>query len=195
MNLTRSLAKIALGDFVMALAYAQWVVPQRLINGGVTSLALILTQSGYGNVPLWTNVLTIGLLIACWKWLGRENLLKSAFSSIAYILSFDLCAMFHLQYPAILWLDLPLASLAIAFGYYCCLSEGASTVGVDVIALIWVKFHPHMSVAALIRDLNLIVLMLGALVLGWRSVLLGVVFSVLYTVILNRLLKEQRLCA
>lgn len=58
-------------------------------------------------------------------------------------------------------IDFLLACLLISFGYYCCLSEGSSTVGVDVIALVLYQKNPQRNLAKIIRHLNLSVLVLG----------------------------------
>lgn len=92
--------------------------------------------------------------------------------------------------------DFLLACLLIALGYYCCLSEGSSTVGVDVIALILYQKKPQRNLAKMIRQLNVAVLLLGFFTYGLFSVTIGLVFSVIYAWFLDRFLvlgeKRQR---
>ena len=85
-------------------------------------------------------------------------------------------------------LDFMLACIVIAFGYYCCLSEGSTTVGVDVIALIIHQKHPKIEVAKMIRYLNIAVLILGLMAYGVPSVIIGFLFSVVYTWFLGKFL-------
>ncbi|HIZ53733.1 MAG TPA: hypothetical protein IAA20_07325 [Candidatus Enterococcus avicola] len=40
----KSLIKIILGNALLALAYAKWMVPYTIINGGVTSLSLVVQK-------------------------------------------------------------------------------------------------------------------------------------------------------
>ena len=47
-------------------------------------------------------------------------------------------------------IDFLLACLLISFGYYCCLAEGSSTVGVDVIALVLYQKNPQRNLAKII---------------------------------------------
>lgn len=61
----KSLLKIAFGNLVMGLAYAKWMVPNKIINGGVTSLALLANKVTHLSITFWTNSITGLLLIAC----------------------------------------------------------------------------------------------------------------------------------
>ncbi|WP_125768869.1 YitT family protein [Lapidilactobacillus wuchangensis] len=189
-RLLRSLFKILLGNLVMSFAYAKWMVPHQIINGGVTSIALILQRTTHLSVTLWTNLLTLSLLVVCAIFLGRENFFKSLYSSLTYLAGFNLFSAWSLTLAGSIWLDVPLASLAIAFGYYCCISENSSTVGVDVIALILHRYRPQLKIAPLIRDINFVVLGIGWFIFGWRSVLAGLAFSFIYAAILKKFLRE-----
>ncbi|MFD1433137.1 YitT family protein, partial [Lacticaseibacillus yichunensis] len=70
----RSLLKITLGNAVMGFAYAKWMVPHQIINGGITSVSMLLDRLLGGGVATWTNGLTLVLLLCCAIFLGKENL-------------------------------------------------------------------------------------------------------------------------
>lgn len=86
-------------------------------------------------------------------------------------------------------IDLLLASIGIAIGYYCSISSGSSTVGLDIIALIGHKKNPKVKIAKAIRYCNYSVLALGLFTYGVKSVVIGVIFSFLYSGILELFLK------
>lgn len=186
----KSLLKIAFGNLVMGLAYAKWMVPNKIINGGVTSLALLANKVTHLSITFWTNSITGLLLIACLIFLGKENFLKSIFSSVTYLASFNL--FFALDFSLHTWVgvDVALACVAISFGYYCCISANASTVGMDVIAIILNKRRPQLKIATMIRNINFIILAFGLLVFGWQSVVLGLIFSFVYSFLLKKMLGE-----
>lgn len=186
----RSLVKILIGNLVMALAYAKWMVPNNIINGGVTSLALVLRKVTSLSVTSLTNGLTLFLLVLCLFFLGKENFLKSVFSSVTYLFFFNLFYALPFQLHTVIWLDMVWACGAIAFGYYCSLSTNSSTVGVDVIALIIHQKKPRLKLASMIRNLNFAILALGLFVLGWQPIIWGIVFSVGYAFLLKKMLKE-----
>lgn len=164
------------------------MVPYTIINGGVTSLSLVVQKMLPIDLPLITNSLTVILLIICAVFLGRSYLMKSIVGSLSYMSFFSL--FYFLPFEWITWLplDFMLACIVIAFGYYCCLSEGSTTVGVDVIALIVHQKNTKMDVAKMIRYLNISVLILGLMTYGVQSVIIGFLFSVVYTWFLGKFL-------
>lgn len=184
----QSLLKIILGNGLLALAYAKWMVPHTIINGGVTSLSLVVQKIFPVDLPIISNSLTVILLIVCGLFLGKSYLMKSIVGSLSYMSFFSL--FYFLPFQLTVWLpvDFLLACIVIALGYYFCLSEGSTTVGVDVIALIINQRHPQITVAKMIRNLNLLVLILGFMTYGVKSVAIGFLFSVMYTWLLGKLL-------
>lgn len=181
--------KIILGNILIAFAYAKWMKPHIIINGGVTSLAMILNRITSLDLLYYTYGLTFLLLLLCGLFLGRQNMFRSFLSSLCYTCFF---AFFYKVIPfnACLWLplDFLFSCLFIATGYYCCLSANASTVGMDVIALIIHKYYPKLKIASIIRLLNIVILMIGFFVFGLYSVVIGILFSVCYSYLLQWLL-------
>ena len=90
-----------------------------------------------------------------------------------------------------LMLDFLFASLFIAVGYYCCITANASTVGMDVIAMAINKKRPDFSIARGIRYINFMVLILGFLTYGFKSVVIGLLFSFVNSYLLDFLLKRS----
>ena len=185
----KKLLTILIGNIIMAFSYAQWMVPNRLINGGVTSLAMVIGKLTSSSLVIWTNGLTLLLLLMSLIFLGKDVFLRSIFSSVSYMALFSFFYSFQLPVQINLMMDLILASIGIAIGYYCSISSGSSTVGLDIIALIAHKKNPNVKIAKAIRYCNYTVLALGLLTYGVKSVVVGVIFSFLYSGILEKLLK------
>lgn len=186
----RDVGLIIIGNAVMALGYAKWMVPHHIINGGVTSIAQIVNHYVSIDIPTVNNIALAILLGLTLIFLGREVFLKSILASIIYSVCFT--AAFHWPITLTTWpvLDMLIASVLIAFGYYACLSSHASTVGVDVIALIIQKYRPNVNLSRVIRFCNLIILAVGLFAFGFWPVLLGVAFAVIYSHELNWLLRR-----
>lgn len=185
------LFKIFIGNILLGLAYAKWMVPNKIINGGVTSLALVVSKITQLDIVYLTNGITIGLLLICFFFLGKGTLLRSLFSSVCYLSFFSFFSHWDVSLTTVLPLDFALACVVIALGYYCCLSAEASTVGMDIIALIINQKQPKFSVSKCIRYLNYLVLTLGFVTYGWQAILLGLLFSYLYSWILEKLLASD----
>ncbi|MGM0126138.1 hypothetical protein IGI37_003539 [Enterococcus sp. AZ194] len=188
-----SLSKIFLGNAVLGFAYAKWMVPHKVINGGVTSLALVLNKWLAIDIPYLTNGLTGLLLIVCLVFLGKESFFKSLVSSFSYLFFFTIFYQMKMDIGINLPIDVLLSCVFISFGYYCCISENSSTVGMDVIALILHKKNPKIPIAATIRNLNFFVLALGFFTYGVESIILGFIFSFGYSWLLAKLLVWHKL--
>ncbi len=184
--------KIIIGNVFMGFAYAKWMKPDAIINGGVTSVAMILNKATQIPILYLTNGVTLILLFVCWYYLGKQNFLQSIVSSVAYNGFFSLFYLIPINFQMNIIIDFLLASLFIAFGYYCCISANASTVGMDVIALIAHKKNPKVNIAKTIRLINFVVLGFGFLVYGVSSVIIGIAFSYANSYLLNIFLKHDK---
>ena len=62
---TKEISIILIGNIFLGIACSKWMVPNEIINGGVTSISMILNKML--SVPLLylTNGLTLLLLIIC----------------------------------------------------------------------------------------------------------------------------------
>ncbi|MBP1043875.1 YitT family protein [Vagococcus sp. BWB3-3] len=179
------LIKIVIGNIFMAFAYAKWMKPNQIINGGVTSIAMILAKVTSLPLLYLTNGVTVLLLAICYLFLGKGNFLRSLVSSCCYMALFSLFYSLPFEATVNLPVDFLFASLFIAIGYYCCISSDASTVGMDVIALAIHKRRPEVKVAVALRYINLLVLGVGLLTYGWFAITVGVVFSFVNSYMLN----------
>lgn len=179
---------IIIGNVVMSWAYACLMVPNRIINGGMTSLALILSHDLPWPLVWLNNGLLVVLLSLVALFLGRMLFLKSLLSSVVFSLSFTLSYQYLPHFAGHPLVALLVASVLVAFGYYACLSSHSSTVGVDVIALILKKYWPQLNLSHLIRSLNLVILAWGLVVYGVWSIAWGILFAFCYTQLLNWML-------
>ncbi|WP_430596620.1 YitT family protein [Enterococcus sp. DIV0175] len=187
----KNILKVIVGNVFLGFAYANWMKPNNIINGGVTSVAMILEKISQIPIFYLTSGVTVLLLIFCWFFLGKGNFLKSIVSSICYNLFFTMFYLLKLNVQINLVVDFLFACIFIAIGYYCCISANASTVGMDVIALAINKKHPEFSIARGIRYINVMVLALGFLTYGVKSVVIGILFSLLNSYMLDFLLKRR----
>ncbi|KRM79599.1 hypothetical protein FC84_GL001068 [Lapidilactobacillus dextrinicus DSM 20335] len=184
--------KIALANVILGFAYAHLMVPNKIINGGVTSLSLIVYQLFHVSITTATNVLTILLLLMGWWKLGRHFFISSIFSSCFYLVCFNLFSAWSLKLSWPIWLQFVLAVVLISLGYFLCISENSSTAGLDVIAILLNRKWPSLSVAKLLNYLNWSVLLIGLLTYGARSVLIGLLFSFCFSKVLGTLLNRYR---
>ncbi|XHU76229.1 YitT family protein [Peribacillus simplex] len=188
----KDLMKIIAGNISMTFAYAYLIVPNEIINGGVTSSALLLNAlSGY-NIAILANLVTGLLLFICLVFLGREYFFKSIVSSLSYMVFFNFFYSLNIDINVNIVLVIIISSILIAIGYYLCITANASTVGFDVIALILHHKNEKIDIAATIRIINLIVLILGLLVYGFTSIVKGIAFTLFFSYLLKKMLDRKQ---
>ncbi len=181
----KDIIKIILGNILITFSYAFFTVPMEIINGGVTSSALIIHSLIGTNVTTVANILTIALVVSCFIFLGKEYFIKTIFSSICYMSFFYLFYSLKFIININIVLAIIISAVLVAVGYYLCVSSNASTAGFDVIALIINKRNPKVNIASALRVINIIILLFGLLALGYKSIIKGLVFTILYSGILK----------
>ena len=187
-----SIAKITFGNLLLGFAYAQWMRPNGIINGGVTSLAMIFERISTLSVIFFANGITVILLLLCLIFLGKERFLKSVYSGICYNIFFAIFTLIPFSLNIHIAIDFILACFFISYGYHTCLKARSSAVSMDIIALIIHKTIPMQPFAKILRYINLTVLLAGLLVYGIWAIALGVLFTIINTQIL-KILHEKAL--
>ncbi|MFS0890238.1 YitT family protein [Peribacillus frigoritolerans] len=188
----KDLLKIIAGNISMTFAYAYLIVPNEIINGGVTSSALLLNALLGYNIAMLANLVTGLLLIICLVFLGKEYFFKSIVSSLSYMVFLNFFYSLNFHFDMNIVLVIFISSIFIAIGYYLCITANASTVGFDVLALILHHKNEKIDIAATIRIINLIVLILGLLVYGYASIVKGIAFTLLFSYLLKKMLDRKQ---
>ncbi|WP_270579259.1 YitT family protein [Eubacterium sp. AF05-24] len=181
----KDIIKIILGNIILTFAYALITVPNHIINGGVTSFSLIISQLINTDVTEIANIFTIILLLLSFIFLGKEFVLKSLLSSVCYMFFLSFFHVLPISFIMNPIICVSIAGIMVGLGYFLCISANASTVGFDVIALILNKKNRKFNVALTIRYIGIAILMFGIISFGISSVIYGILFTVIETSTLN----------
>lgn len=182
--------KIIFGNIAMTFAYAYIAVPFGIINGGVTSFAMVINHILPNNISFWTNTLYICLLIMCYIFMGRKYFINALFSCIAFILFFTFFTLFPIKLPLPFFLAVILMGILIGIGYYLCISAKSTALGFDTIAIILHDRNPKINLAFTIYICNVFVLLSGLVTYGLISVIAGIICSGIQSFTLNLLIKK-----
>lgn len=182
--------KMIIGNLFFTSAYAFIAVPKGIINGGVTSFAMVLGKMTGLDIALLTNTLLVALLLACLVFLGREYFFNALFSGTCYMIFFTTFYRLSFEVDLPFIACVPIAAVLVGIGYYFCIAAKSTSVGVDTIALILHKRNPKRKIATTMYACNVLVLLLGFFTYGWISVAAGIVFSGIQSLTLHLLLKK-----
>ena len=189
--------KIFAGNLLMAVAYSFITVPNDIVNGGVTSLAMICAELLGVDVALCSNLFTILLMVICAVFLGKSYFMGTVCSCVMYMTMFTLFSMsgisLHIFPPAAALI----AAVMVGTGYFLCISGKSTAIGFDTVALILNKKNPKINIAAVMCVINICVLIPGYFTFGLMSVVTGIFFALVQSLTLNtitRLSKRSASC-
>ena len=82
---------IILGNLLITGAYAFITVPNKIVNGGVTSFSMILEEVTSINLTYLVDFITILLLLLCYIFLGKTFLPEPYLAAFAILSSSRSC--------------------------------------------------------------------------------------------------------
>ena len=177
---------VVVGTFILAIAVETFIIPYRILSGGVAGIAVALQPLLHVSATLIANSVLIILLIIGGFILGKEFLKNTVLSCIAYPIFTSI-----LSGRVNVVVDPILASfyggLIAGAGIGIVLKTGASTGGMDIPPLIINKLTgSKLSTLVLITDF--LTVLLGLFVYDLSAVLLGLVSVFMTSVAISKVL-------
>lgn len=171
---------ITAGSFLTAIAIVSFMIPNGIIAGGVSGLAIILNSSFGWWVGTQMLVYNLVLFLLAFSVLGLGFGVKSIYSSIALSVFIDL--MNYLDFPFFEAASVADGGLLVAIyggvlaglGMGLVMWRGASTGGTDIIAMILSKFSGISTGSGLLLADSLI-MVLAIVVLGPLAAMYGII--------------------
>lgn len=149
LTLVKEYLLITLGVTIYALGWAVFLGPNNMIGGGVTGFSAILEYAFGMPIPVTYFVLNVVLLLIGTKLLGTGFGFKTIFAIIMTsimlavtkeVIPADFINRFAETESKIVCTIL--GGIMAGVGIGLSMSQGGSTGGTDIIALIWCKFRP-----------------------------------------------------
>ena len=188
---------ITLGVLIYTSSWTFFLMPKNLVGGGVTGIGVIIEYATGFPVSYTYFILNVLLLIASFFILGKGFGAKTIYA----ILLTTLCFRFMGALPGIqefaagITEDKLIAvisgGLLSGIGIGMSISQGGSTGGTDIVALIWTKFH-NVSPGKVILWIDVAIICSSLLVpsflpdgtlLDWPGKVLNIVFGILLVTI------------
>ncbi len=188
-----NLLLIFLGNTIYALAVAVFLLPNSLITGGTTGLAI--TFQHYLGIPISVFVFCFNAAMFLWGWvvLGKHFALTTLISTFYYPV---ILGIFQ-KIPGLeqVTRDRMLATVCcgimIGFGIGIVIRAGASTGGMDIPPLVLHKKW-GISVSVSLYVLDFAILILQMLFSDQEQIIYGILLVLIYTVILDKVLLMGR---
>lgn len=203
-NYTKSIILIIFGTAVLAFGAAIFLVPFDLVTGGVSGLAIVLQKiiPIDFSIDFYLTVLTWGLFILGFFFLGKSFALKTLISTIFYPILFTLFynlveykvlnGIFVLQNSDYHEIAVLLAALfGGAFtGAGCAITfrAGGSSGGVDILAFLICKIFKRVKSSYIIFAIDATIVILGVFIIEDLVLsLLGILSALVCTTVIDKI--------
>lgn len=178
---------VLLGNMIIAVAAAAFIIPHGIIAGGATGVGLTINHYVRGNLSVVIFIVNITLFVLGTFVLGKKFALTTLISTVVYPIFLSIMqaipGITELTDNSMLGALYGGALLGLGIGLV--VRVGSSTGGTDILALVLNKWF-HMSVAVFMYIVDFIVLVCQAVFSTPEQILYGVLVLVVTTMMMNR---------
>ncbi|PAE24897.1 MULTISPECIES: YitT family protein [Bacillaceae] len=175
---------------IQGIAMTFFLFPHFIPSGGAASLAVLfnyLLDTPY-SVTLW--VLNAGLLLAAAKWLGKSSVIWTLFCVSVTSVTIDFLAPYITEPLNPVLLDLLLGAIVFGVGIGILFRMGASSGGMDILALIISKARGTAPGRTLFY-INGSLLLLTGVVVDWKVIVYAVICQMIGTRMIDLIYKLE----
>lgn len=177
-NYVKDVLVVLLGNFMVAISVAFFVLPNNTLTGGVAGVAVALKPLLPFVSSVWLiNILMIGLYVVGAIFLGKAFALKSLISTFSYSFFVSLLTYVTTLFPKDTFVMQPMLAsiycgLISGIGLGLCFRVNASTGGMDILALLIHKYT-HISSGNSVMIIDALTVLLGMSTYGVEPALIG----------------------
>ena len=178
---------IMVGNFLLAVSVAYFVLPYDILSGGVAGISVITKEVWGWSPTLVIDILVIGLFVVGAFVLGKDFAIKTALSSFIYPFFLEILVRFPIELNIDVLMSSLFGGLIAGIGVGIAFRHNASTGGTDIIALTANKyFDIPVSTAVMITDG--IITVRGLITYGLQDVLMGIIYIYVSSVAINKVM-------
>ncbi len=188
-SLLKNILLILLGNTIYALAVTMFILPNGLITGGSTGLALLANHGFDISITLFVSVFNIVMFILGAAVLGRKFAVTTLISTFYYPLILGVFQRLDVlkDMTSDHLLAAIYAGIMIGFSIGIVIKAGASTGGMDIPPLALNKKF-GLSVSLVMYGFDFTILLSQIFFANKEQVLYGILMVIIYTVVLDKVL-------
>ncbi len=185
-----NLLLVVLGNATYALAVKLFILPNDLMTGGTTGIALVISHYFNGvSISAFVFVFNILMLLVGLVLLGKKFAFSTIVSSITYPLALELFDRLfgNVVLTEDMLLNTIFAGLGIGVGLGIVIRNGASTGGMDIPPLVLNRYF-KIPVSVSLYVFDVCILLAQAIYNPLEGILYGVLLILIYSVVLDKLM-------
>ena len=179
------------GTFCLALCYNLFFVPNDIVTGGMSGLAIVVHELTNFNVQAFIYISNIVLLLVSYIFLGKEETKRVVIGTFLYPLFITFTApiatllLNYISFSEIL-ITVVLASIMYGVSNGLVYKYGYSTGGSDVLVRLLCKYC-HFSEGNGVILVNIFIILAGAFVFGIDTATYAVIIVVIGSLIVDKI--------
>ena len=177
---------IFIGNFIIAIASMVFIIPNKILSGGVAGVSVALYPLFKIEPAMMINIVLIITYILGFIFLGKKFAMKTLTSTLLYPLFIYMFGRLDIQTTVDPILASIYGGLLTGMGLGITFRTGASTGGMDIPPLILEKFT-NIKVSIWIMVLDGIIILLGLSTYGLNQVLIGFISIFTATFAIDRI--------
>ena len=173
---------ITIGILLASLALEIFLIPNRIIDGGITGISIILSFLTNINLSIFIIVINILFLLLGFKHLGKNCLIRTTFAMIIFSFLLEQFKQVDVVTNDVL-LATVFGGILLGIGVGFVIRYGACLDGVETIAIL-INKKTSFSVGQVILLVNLVIYMVAGIVFGWDRALYSIMtYFITYKII------------
>lgn len=173
---------ITIGILLAAIALEVFLVPNHIIDGGITGISIILSFLTNINLSVFIVIINIPFLLLGFKHLGMSFLIQSSFSMILFSLLLEVFKPVQ-EVTNDMLLATVFGGILLGIGVGFVIRYGACLDGVEIIAIL-INKKTSFSVGQVILLVNLVIYMVAGMLFGWDRALYSIMtYFITYKII------------
>lgn len=163
---------IVIGVLLASLALEIFLIPNHIIDGGITGISIILSYIAKPDVSFFIIIINIPFLILGLKHLGKEFLIRCTFSMILFSVLLNVFKNVEGVTNDVL-LATVFGGILLGIGVGFVIRYGACLDGVEIVAIL-INKKTSFSVGQVILLVNLVIYIIAGILFGWDRALYSI---------------------
>ena len=163
---------LTFGAVITGCAVETFLVPNKIIDGGIIGISMILSHVSKFNLGLLVLLLNTPFIILAFKKLGKKFVLQTAYANI--ILALSLNFFHHFKATQDLLLATVFGGIILGIGVGVILKNEGSLDGTEILSLLVSKKFGF-SVGEFIMGINIFIYLVAGVVFGWESAMYSII--------------------
>ena len=170
-KLLKSLFFITIGAFITAFALESFLLPNKVIDGGIIGISMIVNQLTHLNLGLLIIILNAPFILLALKKMGKMFVFLTAYANI--ILAVALNIFHHYKVTDDITLATVFGGIVLGIGVGLILKNEASLDGTEILSLLVSKKF-GCSVGEFIMGINIFIYLAAGKVFSWESAMYSI---------------------